>query len=660
MQTEVRENKQKILDAEKKLAKAQLDLTQAKSLCSQLKARVRSVVKHAQDAQIDRDNYEQELEECIQLLNDKITELEIGSNEQNDTLVINFDTRKEGRGHQYNSTTRKLYYALLAERVPPGKIQNIVKCVVETMVPGIEIDSLQLPGKTCADYMRRDELPTLSRAHKAHKLGESTSLDLGSDGTTKNLQKIGASLANGMVLGVHDLPDGSAIATLEAIQTEMEAVKQIGEELGYCTTGLTLAKVQSSTSDGAATQSKLNRLLQEEKDEGELVDNKCAMHLGANIRTAQVAGIQQYNDEGKQERYEGDSFVHAAAKLIGQYGVPEYGQGGKFKIFLMSKLKENNELDYYKEAVGIELARQVGSRYYVTAYNAGRLFYLAPAIIQFLHEQKVMKSLNQLEVEVEQKLQSERIKAELKVDGLFFDKVYADLMMLVKSTELDKSVLDMSTHYLELQVFLEELSHHPEELMNPEYHVFQSEPQLYGRSSKTNHRVHKSYKEIRRRLYQSDSFDEKELYPRIQEASKAMVNKLTDYMKDHLPGGKYWEPSEDVRQILSKLKPQNDDCESVLGMNDWLTTAFPKMTQQARSALIEVASNRTIDWLKTQLPDSQEEIIALAAAKRHEVAKERKSNEERLKQRQITQRETEMQKCIEKANKEAKERQKLE
>ena len=271
-----------------------------------------------------------------------------------------------------------------------------------------------------------------------------------------------------------------------------------------------------------------------------------------------------------------------------------------------------------------------------------------------------MKSLNQLEAEVEKKLHSERIQAELKVDGLFFDKLYADLMMLVKSTELDKSVLDMSAHYLELKVFLEELSHHPEEIMNPEHHVFQSEPRLYGLSSKTNHRIHKTYKEIRRRLYESDSYDERELYPRIQEAYKAMVNKLTDYMKDYLPGGKYWEPPEDVRQILSKLKPHNDACESVLGMNDWLTTAFPKMTQQAKSALIEVANNRTIEWLKMQLPDSQEEIIALATAKRHEVAKERRLNEERLKQQQITQRDTEMRKCIEKANKEARERQKLE
>ena len=81
-----------------------LDLTQANALFSQLKAQVRLVMKHAQDAQIDRDNYKLELEECIQLLNDKITELEIGSNKQNSTPVINFNIMKEGRGHQYTST----------------------------------------------------------------------------------------------------------------------------------------------------------------------------------------------------------------------------------------------------------------------------------------------------------------------------------------------------------------------------------------------------------------------------------------------------------------------------------------------------------------------------------------------------------------------------
>ena len=78
------------------------------------------------------------------------------------------------------------------------------------------------------------------------------------------------------------------------------------------------------------------------------------------VQTLEQLKLQEFINVMK-ERCEGDSFVHAAAKLIGQYGVPEYEKGG---IFMMSKLKENNELDYYKEAVGMDLARQVGSHYY--------------------------------------------------------------------------------------------------------------------------------------------------------------------------------------------------------------------------------------------------------------------------------------------------------
>ena len=48
-------------------------------------------------------------------------------------------------------------------------------------------------------------------------------------------------------------------------------------------------------------------------------------------------------------------------------------------------------------------------------------------------------------------------------------------MMLVKSNDLSKSVLDMNTHYLELQISLGELAQHPEQALNPHYKVFPSE-----------------------------------------------------------------------------------------------------------------------------------------------------------------------------------------
>ena len=60
-----------------------------------------------------------------------------------------------------------------------------------------------------------------------------------------------------------------------------------------------------------------------------------------------------------------------------------------------------------------------------------------------------------------------------------------------------------------------------------------------------------------------------------------MNRKLSNYAKDHLPEGKYWDPDSMVKAILQKLKPSNDLCESILGLND-------NMLQVTRSNLVEI------------------------------------------------------------------------
>ena len=102
------------------------------------------------------------------------------------------------------------------------------------------------------------------------------------------------------------------------------------------------------------------------------------------------------------------------------------------------------------------------------------------------------------------------VLAQLKLDGLLFEHLYSDLMM---SKALDKSVHVMNVHYLELKGFLEELTQHPQQIMNPNYQVFHSEPRLYGNSPITNCRLHPGYIPVRRQLYQPDLFDTLERYP---------------------------------------------------------------------------------------------------------------------------------------------------
>ncbi len=72
-----------------------------------------------------------------------------------------------------------------------------------------------------------------------------------------------------------------------------------------------------------------------------------------------------------------------------------------------------------------------------------------------------------------------------------------------------------------------------------------------------------------------------------------MKDKLCSYAADQLPGGCYWEPEDKEGEvILSELRPSNDVCESILGLNDYLTTAIPNLHQMARSNLVQVKKIR--------------------------------------------------------------------
>ena len=55
-------------------------------------------------------------------------------------------------------------------------------------LPNLDIDRLRLPKEKCAGYMRREELKTISMAHKASildNLVEDGMFHINTDGTTK-------------------------------------------------------------------------------------------------------------------------------------------------------------------------------------------------------------------------------------------------------------------------------------------------------------------------------------------------------------------------------------------------------------------------------------------------------------------------------------------
>lgn len=154
--------------------------------------------------------------------------------------------------------------------------------------------------------------------------------------------------------------------------------------------------IVSSTSDAASTQTKFTHLLEKETGK-QIVENKCSMHLGVNLRLAQVkatrtvdVAAQSYGeintedvsyhdnsddfessddcDDDSNAKLESDGdvdaesscndsasnfgklncdidlFVHELAKLFGHLGTPEYCHGvSTFRIFLTQKVTDCTE-----------------------------------------------------------------------------------------------------------------------------------------------------------------------------------------------------------------------------------------------------------------------------------------------------------------------------
>lgn len=236
------------------------------------------------------------------------------------------------KGHSYVPEIRKLYYSLLADEIPATKVALIVRAVLRTFHPDVDVEKLPLPARSCASYMRKDELSTINNAHKVSVLSEASSFHLNTDGTTKNQKKLGGIVINDVVISVNEVCDGTASAAVDDISRELDVLRETAKALGIPNAeSINWTLLVSSTSDSASTQKCLNRLVEERRQEDAqrfgvataetigIIENFCSMHLGVNLRKAFLSGMENQgtNDGGDTSRkyYQVDLFMNIISCL---------------------------------------------------------------------------------------------------------------------------------------------------------------------------------------------------------------------------------------------------------------------------------------------------------------------------------------------------------
>ena len=139
-------------------------------------------------------------------------------------------------GQKYAPVIGKLYYNLLSNQIPASRAAEIIKAVLKCFLPECDVDNIQLPSERCAGYMRKDELTTISTAHKVSvlfkQINAGQNLHINTDGTTKQQRKLNSAAVNGIVISVNEVPDGTAETIFNDINSELEKITKCCERFG--------------------------------------------------------------------------------------------------------------------------------------------------------------------------------------------------------------------------------------------------------------------------------------------------------------------------------------------------------------------------------------------------------------------------------------------
>ena len=147
-------------------------------------------------------------------------------------------------------------------QITPAKIAKIIKAVLKSMVPSVNVESLKLPKRSAALYMHSQELPTVNDIHKATVLSDASQKHPNTDGTTLNQQKLNSIAVNDLCLSVGEVPDGTADSVVEHIDRKLNRLRELAHNLKLNgANNINWNCITSSSSDGASTQKRLNKLL---------------------------------------------------------------------------------------------------------------------------------------------------------------------------------------------------------------------------------------------------------------------------------------------------------------------------------------------------------------------------------------------------------------
>uniref|UniRef100_A0A8R1E442 Uncharacterized protein n=1 Tax=Caenorhabditis japonica TaxID=281687 RepID=A0A8R1E442_CAEJA len=416
--------------------------------------------------------------------------------------------------------------------------------------------------------------------------------------------------------GVHS-PDGT-FTCLGIDQVAEKSAQTAFEKLCVTVTKLSgastdflkkfMVSVKSTMSDSAYTEIKFNRLVEAYRSEviPEIVHNFagmadeekeqisslsqffCQLHVLSNYTKVVLKSLLEHEmavtSVQKLEEPSVFTVVKLVSQLFGTRGAGMHGILTAWKCWCREKRIARQTFDSF-----------VGNRFNIVFVIASRVFFHRHELIRFCEEVESKKpELKRLR----QMLKTPMISAHLHLLGFSDQLITGPLWRLA---EISKHILDTCHYSLQLITWLEECKQFPGSFFDGICPV----PSLQVNNPTTSVALFQALVAANPSQFGL-------------QAAALVATSSVEYFKraftDFLPGGRYCDEADNIRETTTSAPGTNRAVESVFGLVSHLFNTKPNMRVDVRTAFTMIQKNHTIEWLKTLTEDVRSSILTEARA----------------------------------------------
>ena len=538
----------------------------------------------------------------------------------------------------FTSNTRKCVYELLGCHISQEKIPNVIQSVLKLAQKKFD----RVPKASSVRQMNK-EMVCVAQAH-LQTIADAKNLNLQSDETPKYGECYEAFICNdnehnSYLLGMRHMADKSAqttFDTLKEILTDLnETCNQIFDKqnIGF----KILTKITSTMTDRAATETKFHHLVETYRKEclphyyqdwdkfspeaqtqlSKLYQFFCGLHLmvgiadtvNATIRDLETVEKNENSGTDCEEKSLGESEVVRCVRVV----CKALSRGGDAKSGKQKEWRTHCDSINHSEYASM-LQTFKGNRFNVIFLLGGNLYFLYEHALQCLEEVTDPNKLIKISIQL---LKNKFNKAGCRALGILRKFI---MMPLWRLTEQKGHIVEMNKVYADLVTFCSGDTNTVLKLLRGEIMPFTTD--LVEQDVVTTS------------VTRPDDNDP--LTAKILQATLIAIKRYVEKtVKEHLPGGAYFDPDEGMKEMTKSAPRHNKNPERVFGLLDFMVHKRPNSSALANEAVLMYVYNHTSDFINALDSTQLNKLIFSVKKRTKEVVQLYKTREKEIKRRHL-------------------------